>query len=80
MAELTNFPNSRHGTGHPRKPSNPIASTDEGISIRESDVHPQNPEISLKRLSDEKTIVFSDVHPKKPSDSIISTDEGISIS
>jgi hypothetical protein len=31
-----------------KKPSSLITPTDEGISILQSDIHPQNPEISLK--------------------------------
>jgi hypothetical protein len=61
------------------KPKLPIISTNEGISIRQSDVHSRNPQSILKRLSDENTISFNDVHPEKPLSQITSTDEGISI-
>jgi hypothetical protein len=64
---------------HPEKPLSLIFSTDEGISIRQSDGHPQNPSISLKYPSIEKSIAFSDVHRKKPRFPIFSTDEGILI-
>jgi hypothetical protein len=40
-----------------------MISTDEGMSIRQSDVHPQNPQILSMWLDCEKTISFSDVHP-----------------
>jgi hypothetical protein len=33
---------------HPRKPDKPMISTDEGMSIRQSDVHPQNPQTSSR--------------------------------
>jgi hypothetical protein len=63
----------------PRKPYHLIVSIDEEMSIRQSDVHPENPSISFKSLSGEKTISVSDVQPWKPEFTITSTDEGISI-
>jgi hypothetical protein len=63
----------------PLKPSSPIFTTEEGISIRQSDLQSQKPQISFKRLLDEKISSLSDVHLEKPEDPIFSTEEGISI-
>jgi hypothetical protein len=51
---------------HLNKPLFVIFSTDEGISIRQSDRDSSNSSISLKWLSNEKIIAFCDVRPKKP--------------
>jgi hypothetical protein len=56
-----------------------MISTDEGISIRRSDVHPSKPETSLRLRLDENIISFRDVHRRKPYFQVTSTDEGISI-
>jgi hypothetical protein len=68
-----------HKDLHPEKPTFSIVLTDEGISIPERDMDPQNPPIYLKRLSDEKIISFSDMHSRKPHRPRVSIDEAISI-
>jgi hypothetical protein len=40
--------------------------TEEGISIRQSDVQFSNPLIYFRQISDPKTTSVSDLHPQKP--------------
>jgi hypothetical protein len=65
--------------GQSKKPSKVITSTEEGITIRERDVHVINPQICLITLCDPKITSLKDVQQQNPYEVMTSTETGIEI-
>jgi hypothetical protein len=62
---------------HLHKPQLPVFSTDEGLSIRQSDPHSRNPQISLNDLSDKDITCFNHFRQLKSSIPMISIESSI---